>query len=117
MDMCQQWLSVIGLTADVIGFLLIAFEWHETFNHLVLSRQNAVELDYIRTTQSDEAAKEREQADSSMWRNTQRENQLDNARRVKLFRAGVALIVIGFLLQLAGSLPYGASVFHFTTCS
>ena len=25
--MCQQWLSVAGLALDIVGFLLIAFEW------------------------------------------------------------------------------------------
>ena len=29
--MCQQWLSVFGLIADVIGFLMIAWEWRYMF--------------------------------------------------------------------------------------
>jgi hypothetical protein len=40
--MYQQWLSIIGLTAEVLGYLLIAYEWRETFMHLVLHRQNAI---------------------------------------------------------------------------
>jgi hypothetical protein len=28
---CQQWLSVFGLIADVIGFLMIAWEWRHMF--------------------------------------------------------------------------------------
>jgi hypothetical protein len=115
--MCQQWFAMVGLTAEVIGFLMIAYEWHETFKHLVLSRDNAVELDYIRTTQGEEAAKAREEADASMWRNTQRENHRDNAHKMRLFGWGVALVIFGYLGQLIGSLPYAFSVFHFTSCS
>jgi hypothetical protein len=115
--MCQQWFSVVGLTAEVIGFLLIAYEWRETFLHLVLQRQGAVEMDYVRSRQGDDAAKERELADASMWRNTQRENRLDHARRAKIFGAGVALVVIGTVFQIIGSLPYGISFFHFSSCS
>jgi hypothetical protein len=33
--MCQQWLPVAGLVADVIGFLLIAWEWYRAFTHSV----------------------------------------------------------------------------------
>jgi hypothetical protein len=29
--MCQQWFSVVGLLFDVVGFLLIAFEWQQVF--------------------------------------------------------------------------------------
>src|SRR5260370_9418167 len=29
--MCQNWFSVIGQTFDVIGFLIIAFEWYHQF--------------------------------------------------------------------------------------
>lgn len=115
--MCQQWFSVFGLTAEVIGFLLIAYEWRETFRHLILQRDNAVELDYIRTTQGEEAAKQREHADASMWRNTQRENIKDNTRRAWTFGSGVALVVVGYIGQLIGSLPFGISFFHFSSCS
>jgi hypothetical protein len=75
------------------------------------------ELDYIRSKEGDEAAKERELADASMWRNTQRENRLDNVRRAKVFGAGVVLVVVGYVLQVIGSLPYGISFFHFSSCS
>ena len=94
--MCQQYFSIIGLVADVIGFLLIAFEWREVFRHNILSRHNAVEADYVRITQGEEAAKELEWAKASMWRNTQKENIKDNARRARVFYSGVVLVVRDF---------------------
>jgi len=39
-----------------------------------------------------------------MWRNTQRENRKDNARRARIFYLGVALVVLWFIGQLVGSL-------------
>ena len=29
--MCQQWLSIAGLSLDIADFLLIAFEWRHMF--------------------------------------------------------------------------------------
>lgn len=29
--MCQQWFSIAGLSFDIAGFLLIAFEWRHMF--------------------------------------------------------------------------------------
>jgi len=115
--MCQQWFSAVGLVLDVVGFLLIAWEWREVFEHNVLRRQNAVEADYLRATQGEEAAREREWAVASMWRNTQRENMKDNKRRARIFYSGVVLVVLGFLGQFIGSLPFGISFFGFKSCS
>lgn len=115
--MCQQWFSVVGLVLDVIGFLIIAFEWKHVFDHSVLLRQSAVEEDYELTVVGEKAAQMRREADASMWRNTQRENLKDNRFRARMFWAGVTLVILGFVGQLIGSLPYGNSVFHFASCS
>jgi hypothetical protein len=29
--MCQQWFSIVGLLLDIVGFLLIAFEWRRMY--------------------------------------------------------------------------------------
>jgi hypothetical protein len=102
--MCQQWYSVVGLALEVVGFLFVAWEWRHVFEHSVLLRQNAVEEDYTLTVEGEEAARRRRLADASMWRNTQRENRKDNARRARIFYLGVALVVLGFIGQLVGSL-------------
>jgi len=107
--MCQQWFSIIGLVLDVVGFLIIAKEWHDSFLHNVFIRQDAVQRDYERTTAAakDAPYNDPTEADASMWRNTQRENILDNRRRARLFFSGLALVVLGFLGQVIGSWPYG----------
>ena len=113
--MCQQWFSVFGLGLDIIGFLIIAFEWKHGFDHSVRLRQAAVEEDYEQTTRGGTSAKKRREADASMWRNTQRENLRENLFRSRVFWTGATLVILGFLGQLIGSLPYGNSVFRFAT--
>jgi hypothetical protein len=92
MEMCQQWLSVAGLVLDVIGFLIIAFEWRHPYLHSVFLREVRV-------------------------RHTQRENLKDNRYRARLFFVGVVLVIFGFLGQTLGSLPYGIPFFGFGNCS
>ena len=57
--MCQQWFSMAGLIAELVGFLLVALEWRHVFQHNVLSRQNAVEDDFVRMKEGEEAAQQR----------------------------------------------------------
>jgi hypothetical protein len=54
--MCQQWLSVAGLVLDVVGFLIIAFEWRHTYLHSVFLRETQVQEDHDRT-KADEQGK------------------------------------------------------------
>jgi hypothetical protein len=115
--MCQQWFSVVGLISDVCGFVLIAREWWHVFQHSILLRLSAVHEDYILTIEGEEAARRIRDANASMWRNTQRENRKDNELRRKTFVTGMVLVVLGFLGQLVGSLPYPQSFFGFTSCS
>ena len=115
--MCQQWFSVAGLILDICGFLLIAREWWHAYQHNILMRDNAVETDFILTRDGEDAAKSQREADASMWRNTIRESRIDNARRKKLFVLGVFLVIVGFIGQMIGSLPYGQSYFLFRSCS
>ena len=119
MEMCQQWLSVAALVLDVIGFLIIAFEWRHTYLHSVFLREARVQEDRDRT-KADEQGKNYEdstQADASMWRHTQRENLKDNRYRARLFFVGVVLVIFGFLGQTLGSFPYGIPFFGFWNCS
>ena len=90
--MCQQWFSMTGLVLEVVGFLLVAWEWRHVFESILL-RQNAVEEDYTLTVEGEKSARRRGLADASMWRNTRRENLKDNARRARVFYSGVVLVV------------------------
>ena len=105
--MCQQWFSIVGLILELVGFLLIVKEWYSAFAQMVALRQQAVTEDYIRTSTvpHDDALLEQE-AGASMWRNTQRENRIDNRRRKRTFTTGVALVVLGVMGQILGSLPH-----------
>ena len=117
--MCQQWLSVAGLVLDVIGFLIIAFEWRHTYFAQRAPARDPGTRDHDRT-KADEQGKNYEdstQADASMWRHTQRENLKDNRYRARLFFVGVVLVIFGFLGQTLGSLPYGIPFFGFGNCS
>jgi len=108
-----------GLVLDVIGFLIIAFEWRHTYLHSVFLREARVQEDRDRT-KADEQGKNYEdstQADASMWRHTQRENLKDNRYRARLFFVGVVLVIFGFLGQTLGSFPYGIPFFGFGNCS
>jgi hypothetical protein len=111
-------LSVAGLVLDVIGFLIIAFEWRHTYLHSAFLRETQVQEDHDRT-KADEQGKNYEdstQADASMWRHTQRENLKDNRYRARLFFVGAVLVIFGFLGQTLGSLPHGIPFFGFGNC-
>jgi hypothetical protein len=59
---------------NVIGFLIIAFEWRHTYLHTVFLRETQVQEDQDRT-KADQQGRNYEdstQADASMWRHTQR---------------------------------------------
>ena len=105
--MCQQWFSIVGLILELVGFLLIVKEWYSAFAQMVALRQQAVTEDYIRTSTvpHDDALLEQE-ASASMWRNTQKENRIDNRRRFRTFTTGLALVVLGVVGQILGSLPH-----------
>src|SRR5215467_6185880 len=108
--MCQQWLSVVGLILELVGFLLIVREWYRAFAQMVALRQQAVREDYIRARKAQgqpyEDALLEQEAGASMWRNTQKENRIDNRRRFRTFTIGVALVVLGVVGQILGSLPH-----------
>jgi hypothetical protein len=114
--MCQQWLSVAGLLFDVVGFLLIAVEWHHMFKRDVYMRQKRIERDYNKSVAEEkgEHFNEDDDLEYTMWREFQRLLQKDTLYRKWLFGVGVSLVVSGFVLQLLGNWPYG--VFGIKSC-
>lgn len=116
--MCQQWFSVLGLTADVIGFLMIAVEWHHMFSRDVYMRQKRIERDYekAQAEQAGKAFDEDANLEYTMWREFQKLLIKDTLYRKWLFYAGTGLIVFGFLLQAVGSWPYGVPFFGSKSC-
>jgi hypothetical protein len=119
--MCQQWLSVFGLIADVIGFLMIAWEWRHMFKHDRFMRE--LEISEIRARQiarlegRDRTDYEMDEDNYSLPRHMgQALNHQSNFRK-RFFYSGTALVILGFLSQFAGSLPGGIPGTSIRSCS
>jgi len=71
--MCQQWFSIAGLSLDMAGFLLIAFEWRHMF--IRERKRRLLELDHDRGRSRAENAgnvyDDPRSAEYMMWREFQ----------------------------------------------
>ena len=47
--MCQQWFSIVGLLLDIVGFLVIAFEWRHMYIRERERRMDELQHDYERS--------------------------------------------------------------------
>ena len=117
--MCQQWFSVAGLALDIVGFLFIAFEWHHMFMLENLKKQNEVEKGYAKShaIAAGEDYTDPDEENYSMWRHMQNAVRYHARYRAWIFYTGAVLVVLGFVGQLVGSLPYGNSVLGLASCS
>jgi hypothetical protein len=117
--MCQQWLSVLGLLADVAGFLLIAWEWYRAFTHSVHMRSEELH-DAEERRQAREEGREHVKGmqweDEEMARLFSRLHNAEASFRRWLFLLGCGLVILGFLLQSAGSWPGSDPIFGFRNC-
>lgn len=106
--MCQSWYSVIGQLLDVMGFLLLAFEWHMMFTREIEERNTRVQAGYDRSAAEAKGWKYKDPTagDYTMWRPFSKFIQEDKKRRQVIFFAGVTLIVLGFLFQVLGNWPH-----------
>lgn len=98
--MCQQWFSLGGLLLDVIGFLMIAREWHWAIN-----LQGAEKIDERMPREADDW--------KYRWQGWLQQYKI----RRRLFLAGAFLILLGWLGQSIGSFPFGQSMLHLKSCS
>lgn len=119
--MCQQWLSVLGLIADIIGFTMIAWEWRYVFIRDRSSHQ--LEISEIRARYFDRLDG-RDRTDYEMDEdNPSLPNHMEQALNYQLryrrryFYSGVMLVVLGFVGQCAGSLPGGIPGTSIQSCS
>src|SRR5258708_3565121 len=97
--MCQQWFGVIGLILDLVGFLIIAFEWYRSYQHQFDKRISELEeaSERFHGRDSDE--------DANNFRIFQRLFVSDSKRRFRIFATGAALVMLGFLGQVVSNLP------------
>jgi hypothetical protein len=114
--MCQQWISIVGLCLDVIGFLMIAFEWRHTFKREYERRMGELDRDYDKysaetagVTYQDPSA-----GDYTMAKLFSKLFRKEWLFRGELFATGVTLVIFGFIGQVLGSWPGG--IWHFHSC-
>jgi len=121
--MYQQWLQVIGLIFDGLGFALIALEWYRGY----LEMQNKIKL-VARNLERAEKIKHRnniknalgmagvgevealykdDEALADMAQHAFEIDQVDRFRKThaRLFFLGVVAFLLGMVLQLAGTWP------------
>lgn len=115
-SVCQQWFSVAGQCFDIVGFLLIAFEWRHMFlrerERRIYELQHDLErsrAEYAGQTWNDPRA-----ADHTMWREFQKLFLKEWRMRGRFFYTGVVFVLLGFVLQVMGSWPRG--VFGIKSC-
>lgn len=112
----QSWLTVLGLTLDFAGFCLLLREWWLAFfseraqlaQEEMLDRQQKMRAF---ATQSANDTMKRHLVTAGQMQDDMTVRQMRDARRAtqagrrRWFVAATVLVVLGFLLQLAGALP------------
>jgi hypothetical protein len=107
--MCQQWFSVAGLLLDIVGFLLIAFEWRHMFIREHERRMEELNHDYERSRAEifGETYNDPRQADYTIARLFSKLFTQEWRYRGMLFYSGVVLVILGFVGQTVGTWPGG----------
>jgi hypothetical protein len=119
--MCQQWLSEFGLIADVVGFLMIAWEWRYMFMHDRFMRK--LEISEIRARQMarlegrERTDYEMDEDNLSLPKHMGQALVYQSNFRKRFFYTGTALVILGFVGQFAGSLPGGIPGTSIRSCS
>ena len=112
----QAWLTVLGLVLDFLGFCLLLREWWIAFfsEHAQMAHEEALERQKkLRAFSAKHAGdgmrghlETTGQMQDDMAIRRAREERLNAMRgRRRWFIAASALIILGFLLQLAGAVP------------
>ena len=114
--MHQQWLTVLGLGLDFLGFCLLLREWWLAFFHesseIVAAERRAAQLSFRQFSQSHMPETHRAHADTVARMEDERHARQEQARaratlgkRKWMFIAATVLIILGFALQLIGAVP------------
>lgn len=93
--MSQQWLSLIGISCDIVGFMLLSWEWSAGFRQEWRERRKADELQGRAFFGSD----------NNRIALRHLRTDLDMRIRAWRFTLGFVLVVVGFALQGAGNWP------------
>jgi len=112
--MTQQWLTVVGIALDFAGFMLLLREWWLAFFNEGRQMQLAEQLDRVRTMRNMRPLKPGERSpyeqldrysDENAVRKAREEHRAALGARRGVFLLATALIVSGFVLQIAGAWP------------
>jgi len=116
--MCQQWFSIVGLLLDIVGFLMIAFEWRHTYVRERERRMYDLHHDYERSRAEKfgEVYEDPRAGDYTMAKLFSKLFMKEWRHRGQIFYGGVALVILGFIGQTLGSWPRGVPFFNFTSC-
>ena len=112
----QAWLTVIGLSLDFFGFVLLLREWWLAFfsekaqmaNEEALERQQklrAFSAQHASESMRGHLARTGEMQDDMALRKMRDERRAVQAGRRRWFAAASVLVVLGFVFQLLGALP------------
>ena len=118
MNMCQQWFSIAGLLLDIVGFLLIAFEWRHMYVREREGRMYDLHHDYERSRAENrgEEYPDPRSGDYTMARLFSKLFTKEWRYRGRIFYSGVVLVILGFIGQTLGSWPGGVPFFGFKSC-
>lgn len=112
----QAWLTVIGLSLDFLGFVLLLREWWIAFlsERSLMAHEEALErqqkLRAFASQNTNDAMRQHmartgEMQDDMAIRRARDERRDVQKGRKLWFSAATVLIVLGFLFQLVGALP------------
>lgn len=112
----QAWLTVIGLTLDLLGFVLLLREWWIAFlsERSLMAHEESLERQQkmrafasqnTNDTMRQHLARAGEMQDDVAIRRARDERRTAQRGRRAWFTAATFLIVLGFVFQLAGALP------------
>lgn len=114
--MLQHWLNIAGLAFDFVGVLLLAYEWwialkadERESQILRQERLRDQTMAMHRQNNPGYAAHERLNQDMTFNSRLHRAAEARGMRR-GYFVLALVLIAAGFLLQIAGSWPYGFGI-------
>jgi len=112
--MTQQWLNVLGIVLDFVGFMLLLREWWLAFFNEGRQMQLAEQLDRMRALRNMRPRDPGERnpfetiermQDEQAIRTARAEHRAAMTSRRGVFLVATLLIVAGFLLQLIAAWP------------
>ena len=112
--MTQQWLSVAGLALDFAGFMMLLREWWLAFFNEARQIEMEEQLERVRALRNlrPRAPGQRNPfetlervQDEAALRRARGEHRAAMAARKGTFLLATSLIVLGFVLQIAGTWP------------